>query len=132
MGVWDEVRFGAGVAGVQDVGNVVLLYQVLENKHRFGSEPDQRGWTPRRAGILKNNFFFFFLKSVRGQGCDVGVVLCHLVEDVPLAAQVQVRQNTGWPDVGDGQAGLRDAGRNQGGLPLTETRKKVRELREPT
>lgn len=53
VGVWDEVWFGAGIAGVQDVGNVVLLYQVLEHKHRFGSEPDQRGWTPRRENLKK-------------------------------------------------------------------------------
>lgn len=87
---------------------------------------------PQEELEFKKIKYIFFKKSVRGQGCDVGVVLCHLVEDIPLAAQVQVRQNTGRPDVGDGQTGLRDAGRNQGGLPLTETRKKVRELGEPT
>ncbi len=49
----------------------------------------------------------------------------YLVEDVSLAAQVQVRQDAGRSDVGDGQAGLRDAGRNHSRLPLTQTRKQV-------
>lgn len=52
----------------------------------------------------------------------------YLVEDIPLAAQVQVRQDPGRSDVGDGQAGLGDAGGDQGGLPLTQTRKQVGEL----
>lgn len=58
--------------------------------------------------------------------------LLYLVEDVSLAAQVQVRQDAGRPHVGDRQAGLRDAGGNQSGLPLTETRKQVGELGETT
>lgn len=49
----------------------------------------------------------------------------HLVEDVSLAAQVQVRQDAGRPDVGERQAGLRDAGGHQGGFTLAETREEV-------
>lgn len=30
--VWDEVWFGAGVTGVQDVGDVVLLHQILQRQ----------------------------------------------------------------------------------------------------
>lgn len=40
VGFWDEVRFGAGVAGVQDEGDVVLLHQLLQqNRVSAGSEP---------------------------------------------------------------------------------------------
>lgn len=56
----------------------------------------------------------------------------YLVEDVSLAAQVQVRQDAGRSDVGDGQTGLRDTGGNQSRLALTKTRKQVRELGEST
>ena len=56
----------------------------------------------------------------------------YLVEDVSLAAQVQVRQDAGRSHVGHRQAGLRDTGGHQGGLPLTQTRKQVRELTETT
>lgn len=30
--LWDEVRFGAGVAGVQDVADAVLLHQILRRQ----------------------------------------------------------------------------------------------------
>lgn len=56
----------------------------------------------------------------------------HLVEDVSLAAKVKVRQDASRAHVGDGQAGLRHTGSDQSGLPLTETREEVRELRETT
>lgn len=58
--------------------------------------------------------------------------LWYLVKDVPLAAEIQVRQDPGGSDVGDRQAGLRDTGGDQGGLPLTETRKQMGELQETT
>lgn len=38
MRLWDEVGFGAGVTGVQDVGDVVLLHQILETENREGSD----------------------------------------------------------------------------------------------
>lgn len=67
--------------------------------------------------------------SSRGQ-TETPVPQLYLVEDVSLAAQVQVRQDAGRAD-GDGQTGLRDTGGNQSGLPLTKTRKQVGELGEP-
>lgn len=63
-----------------------------------------------------------------GSPSSPSATLWHLVEDVSLAAQVQVRQDTGRPDVGDGQAGLRDTGGHQSRLSLTQTRKQVGEL----
>lgn len=54
----------------------------------------------------------------------------HLVEHVPLAAQVQVRQDPRRPAAAHGEAGLRDAGRHQRGLPFAQTREQVRELGE--
>lgn len=56
----------------------------------------------------------------------------HLVEDVSLAAQVQVRQDAGRSHVGHRQTRLRDTGGNQSGLSFTQTRKQVRELTETT
>lgn len=32
MRLGDEVRFGAGVAGVQDIADVVLLHQILQRE----------------------------------------------------------------------------------------------------
>lgn len=54
----------------------------------------------------------------------------YLVQDIPLAAQVQVRQDPGRSHTGDREAGLGDAGRDQEGLPLTQTRKELGELQE--
>lgn len=57
---------------------------------------------------------------------------CYLVQDVPLAAQVQVRQDPGGSGAADGEAGLGDAGRNQEGLPLAQTREELGEAQEAT
>lgn len=56
----------------------------------------------------------------------------YLVQDVPLAAQVQVGQDPGGTGAADREAGLGDAGRNQKGLPLAQTRKEPGELQEAT
>lgn len=56
----------------------------------------------------------------------------YLVQDVSLAAQVQVGQDPGGTGAADGEAGLGDAGRNQNGLPLTQTREEPGELQEAT
>lgn len=43
--------------------------------------------------------------------CDEGdFQSTHLVEDVVLAAKIEIGQNSGWPNVGNRQARLRNAG----------------------
>lgn len=69
----------------------------------------------------------------RSEHCSVTTcTLWYLVEDVPLAAEIQVRQDPRGSDIGDRQAWLRDAGGDQQGLSLTETRKQMGELQETT
>lgn len=58
VGVWDEVWFGAGIAGVQDVGNVVLLYQVLENKQVWIRAGPER-LDPKKREFKKIKYIFF-------------------------------------------------------------------------
>lgn len=39
MRLWDEVGLGAGVTGVQDVADVVLLHQILETETQTRFKP---------------------------------------------------------------------------------------------
>lgn len=106
--LWDEVRFGAGVAGVEHVSNVVLLHELLREHVTCISTRSDPRQTPSCCSEP------------------------HLVKHVSLAAQVQVRQDPRRPAAAHGKAGLRDAGRHQRGLPFTQTREQMRELCETT
>lgn len=99
----DEVRLGAGVAGVQHVGDAILGHQVLQRDTVFSLRPRRRGDETRvPPGAAR-----------RPES--------HLVEDVLLRAQVEVRQDSRGPHVGHGQARLRQAhGEVGGGLPFTQ------------
>ena len=56
----------------------------------------------------------------------------HLVEDIPLTPKIEVRQDSGRANVGDGQAGLRDTSRDERGFSFTETRERAGELSKST
>lgn len=53
VGVGDEVGFGTGVTGIQDVGNVVLLHQLLKHQHRGGTAVRTRMKTRWRTGVCE-------------------------------------------------------------------------------